>query len=212
MKLVLSGNAPLSVLAAAPMLVAAVIQGSVGALVTADGTHQRVLLAAQILPAALLALGPRLQEHSVRLDPVRSVHRVRRPYSLLPYTTLVGLFATLDDFKVVNDTHGHHAGDAVLVGVAERLAASVPTGGTAARIGGDEFAVLLRGPTCAPRTPSPAGSWNCWTCRCPSTGTSCWCGRALASSTATRRPPRLLQRADARMYATKRETQMSSSS
>jgi diguanylate cyclase (GGDEF)-like protein/PAS domain S-box-containing protein len=53
------------------------------------------------------------------------------------------LLVDLDGFKAVNDTHGHHVGDAVLVAVADRLRAVVPPGGTAARIGGDEFAVLL---------------------------------------------------------------------
>jgi diguanylate cyclase (GGDEF)-like protein/PAS domain S-box-containing protein len=53
------------------------------------------------------------------------------------------LLVDLNDFKAVNDTHGHHVGDAVLVGVADRLRAVVPPGATAARLGGDEFAVLL---------------------------------------------------------------------
>jgi diguanylate cyclase len=49
----------------------------------------------------------------------------------------------LDGFKPVNDQHGHGAGDALLCAVAERLLSAAGEGAAVARMGGDEFAVLL---------------------------------------------------------------------
>jgi len=51
----------------------------------------------------------------------------------------------IDFFKRINDTHGHHAGDEALVAIAELLARMVRTEDTCARIGGEEFALLLPG-------------------------------------------------------------------
>jgi diguanylate cyclase (GGDEF)-like protein len=54
------------------------------------------------------------------------------------------LFIDLDDFKVVNDSLGHAAGDALLQAVTERISASVREGDLVARLGGDEFAILTQ--------------------------------------------------------------------
>jgi len=53
------------------------------------------------------------------------------------------LLVDLDHFKIFNDTLGHESGDLLLKEVARRVAASVHEDGTACRMGGDEFVVML---------------------------------------------------------------------
>ena len=54
------------------------------------------------------------------------------------------LLLDLDRFKVINDTRGHQTGDMLLRQVAERISSSLDADGFAARIGGDEFAIILK--------------------------------------------------------------------
>ena len=61
-------------------------------------------------------------------------------------THLSMLLLDLDRFKMVNDIHGHAAGDALLVEVGRCLADCTREGSTIARLGGDEFAILYEGP------------------------------------------------------------------
>jgi diguanylate cyclase (GGDEF)-like protein/PAS domain S-box-containing protein len=71
----------------------------------------------------------------------RAAHAVALAYRT--GTTAAVMLADLDDFKAVNDTLGHPAGDELLTAAAARLAGAVRESDTAARHGGDEFVMLL---------------------------------------------------------------------
>jgi diguanylate cyclase (GGDEF)-like protein/PAS domain S-box-containing protein len=80
-----------------------------------------------------------LPNRGLFMDRLRSgIARARRNNQ-----SLALLFVDLNDFKPVNDEHGHQTGDRLLRAVAQRLMAAVREVDTVARVGGDEFAVIL---------------------------------------------------------------------
>ena len=83
--------------------------------------------------------------------PNRTLFMERVKLELAAERSIAVLFIDVDDFKTVNDSLGHHVGDALLISVAERLRGCVRPEDTVARLGGDEFAVMI------PRRRRPAG-------------------------------------------------------
>jgi diguanylate cyclase (GGDEF)-like protein/PAS domain S-box-containing protein len=118
------------------------------------------------------------------------------------------LFLDLDNFKVINDSLGHKAGDELLVATAERLRHSLRPGDTVARLSGDEFTVLLEDMVerkdairLAERIVERMG--RAFVLRGRDAFTSVSIGIAFAASGADR-PENLLRKADIAMYRAKR--------
>ncbi|MFF3914655.1 GGDEF domain-containing protein [Streptomyces sp. NPDC001852] len=88
---------------------------------------------------------------TARRDPLTGLHTrdgwtARAERLLARHPGAVVLLVDLDDFKAINDTHGHAAGDAVLTAAARRLSTWCGCHGIAARLGGDEFAAIVTHP------------------------------------------------------------------
>ena len=125
-------------------------------------------------------------------------------------TSAALIYLDLDGFKPVNDRHGHAAGDAVLKAVAAALTRSVRASDVVARVGGDEFAVLLWNVEEAAAAAKAAALESAvyrmpvsWRASTFVVGASA--GVALLG--ALDAPADVLQRADTAMYARKAERQ-----
>ncbi|MDQ5833456.1 MAG: EAL domain-containing protein, partial [Actinomycetota bacterium] len=158
-------------------------------------------------------------EHQAFHDPVTGlpnralfVERVRHAIArtLRDQGGLGVLFLDLDDFKTINDSLGHAAGDSVLLEVAKRLSASIRASDTAARFGGDEFAILLEDLDSAQEAADTAerileSLEDSLRIEGKELVVRCSLGIAVAEGDAAADADELIRNADASMYIAKRE-------
>ncbi|HZO49017.1 MAG TPA: EAL domain-containing protein [Gaiellaceae bacterium] len=112
-----------------------------GLLLTGHDVTQRRELEEQLAHQAFHDPLTALANRALFLDRVaNAIDRSKRTF-----LRVAVLFVDLDDFKTVNDSLGHAAGDELLVDVAGRLREAVRDADAVARLGGDEFAILLEG-------------------------------------------------------------------
>jgi diguanylate cyclase (GGDEF)-like protein len=123
-------------------------------------------------------------------------------------TSAALIYVDLDGFKPVNDRHGHAAGDAVLAAVAAALVRQVRASDVVARIGGDEFAVLLwnvGGPAAAAKAFALETAVYSTPVRWGASSLVVGASAGVALLGALDTPADVLARADAAMYARKAE-------
>ncbi|UHS60652.1 diguanylate cyclase [Agrobacterium vaccinii] len=135
----------------------------------------------------------------------RAIHEAKRENRLVAIT-----YIDLDNFKQINDTHGHAVGDAVLRNLADRISSCIRASDIAVRLGGDEFAIIFSNPkhdeegilrrleAIRQRAAEPIElTQGCLSVTC-SSGTAFYPGDGDT-------PEALLAKADAAMYAAKKD-------
>ncbi len=118
------------------------------------------------------------------------------------------VYIDLDEFKPVNDRHGHAAGDAVLIAVATALVRHVRASDVVARIGGDEFVVLLwnvSGPNATAKALALEAAVYATPVRWGSSTLAVGASAGMTLIGPLDAPAEVLARADAAMYARKSE-------
>ncbi len=112
--------------------------GNLFSAIVRDVTHRKTLedkLTYQTLHDPLTDMANRVLFRDRVTEALKRCRRTKKTIGIL--------FIDLDNFKNVNDTLGHSAGDELLILVAERLKSCLREGDTAARLGGDEFAIIV---------------------------------------------------------------------
>jgi diguanylate cyclase (GGDEF)-like protein/PAS domain S-box-containing protein len=177
--------------------------GIVGAVVTFRNITERKALKEQLQHQAFHDPLTGLPNRALFMDRLeRALTRANRRGNKVAV-----LFMDLDNFKIINDSLGHKAGDQLLVAVAERLKTCLRSEDTAARLGGDEFTVLVEDVTSVGEVvqiakriaevlqpPFPLGEQEVFAT--VSTGIA-------LNSTAQEQPADLLRHADLAMYRAK---------
>jgi diguanylate cyclase (GGDEF)-like protein len=176
-------------------------------------------LAAEVdaLAAQLVASRARISELEARvdIDPLTDIlnrrgfeRELKRSLAYVKrYGASVALvYLDLDDFKPVNDRHGHSAGDAVLKAIAAALSRNVRASDVVARLGGDEFAVLLwnvNAPDAAAKAAALEAAVYATPVHWENATLVVGASAGLALLGALDSPAEMLARADAAMYARK---------
>ena len=173
-----------------------------GIVVTAHNVTERKALESQLTHQAFHDHLTGLANRALFTD--RITHALARAHR--SGEQIAVMFLDLDDFKTVNDSLGHAAGDELLVAVAARLKGCLRDGDTCARLGGDEFGVLLEGV----RPPEQAAEVAAriaasFTLPFEFSGTELYAGVSIgvALGSSASEPSELLRNADVAMYRAK---------